>query len=197
MQVEVLDVEPGGSGEREAQALLGPGVLHDPRQRGPAWVTLIDFSIGLITRRSGTDRQGLQLALESTGVFVDPAHSFQADIARLRVRSAATSQRLAHLAILPAGATEVRIDRPVTGEVQRAAAVGSYLVVGEPGAGKSAALHQFAGDLVSQGQDVVYLAVDDLTGPSLGALRHDLGLEHELLDVLDGVVRSRPGISGD
>lgn len=184
MQVEVLDVEPGEIGEREAQALLGAGVLHDPSQRGPAWVTLIDFSVGLISRRSGTDRRGLQLALENAGVFVDPAHSYQADITRLRARTVATSRRLAHLAILPAGATEVRVDRPVAEEVQRAA-VGSCLVVGEPGAGKSAALHRLAGDLVSQGQDVVYLAVDDLTGPSLGALRQDLGLAHELLDVLD------------
>jgi hypothetical protein len=41
MQVEVLDVEPGGDGEREAQTLLGPGVLTDPRQRATAWTTLV------------------------------------------------------------------------------------------------------------------------------------------------------------
>jgi hypothetical protein len=80
---------------------------------------------------------------------------------------------------------EVRIDRPAAEHLRRAATAGSCLVVGEPGAGKSAALHQLAGELESRGKDVVYLAVDDLTGRSLGALRQDLGLEHEFLELLD------------
>ena len=185
MQVEVLDVEPGGDGEREAQTLLGPGVLRDPSQRATAWTTLVDFCTGLMRRRSGTDRRGLQQALAGAGVVVDPAHSYEAGIAHLRARSTATSRRLAHLATIPAGAAEVRIDRPATEQLRRVATVGSCLLVGEPGAGKSAALHQLARELVSQGEDVVYLAVDDLTGQSLGALRQDLGLEHELLEVLD------------
>ncbi len=184
MQVEVLDVEPADHGEREAQTLLGPGVLGDPSQRGIAWAVLVDFCVGLMRRRSGTDRRGLQQALERAGILVDPAHSYQADIARLRARSTATSQRLAHLATLAAGPVEVRIDRPVTRQLQCMAALGSYLVVGEPGAGKSVALHQLAVDLIGRGEDVVYLAVDDLTGPSLGALRQELGLEHEFFDVL-------------
>jgi hypothetical protein len=185
MQVEVLDVEPGGDGEREAQTLLGPGVLTDPSQRATAWTTLVDFCANLMRRRSGTDRRGLQQVLEDVGAAVDPAHSYEGDITRLRARSAATSQRLAHLATIPAGADEVRIDRPAAVHLRQVVATGSCLVIGEPGAGKSAALHQLAGELVSQGEDVVYLAVDDLTGQSLGALRQDLGLEHELVDVLE------------
>jgi hypothetical protein len=192
MQVEVLDVEPGGDGEREAQTLLGPGVLRDSSQRATAWTTLVDFCAGLMRRRSGTDRRGLQQVLERVGVVVEPAHSYEADIARLRARSRATSRRLAHLATIPAGAVEVRIDRPAAEQLQRAATAGSCLVVGEPGAGKSAALHQLAGELMSQDEDVVYLAVDDLTGRSLGALRQDVGLEHELLDVLDAWTGSGP-----
>lgn len=41
MQVEVLNVEPGGEGEREAQTLLGLGVLGDPSQRATGWTTLV------------------------------------------------------------------------------------------------------------------------------------------------------------
>ena len=185
MQVEVLDVEPGGDGEREAQTLLGPGVLTDPSQRATAWTTLVDFCVNLMRRRSGTDRRGLQQVLEDVGAVVDPAHSYEADIIRLRARSMATSQRLAQLATIPAGADEVRIDRTAAGQLRQVVATGSCLVIGEPGAGKSAALHQLAGELVSQGKDVVYLAVDDMTGQSLGTLRQDLGLEHDLVEVLD------------
>jgi hypothetical protein len=185
MQVEVVDVEPGGEGEREAQTLLGPGVLSDPSQNATGWTTLVDFCTDLMRRRSGTDRRGLLHALQRAGLVVGPAHSYEADIARLRARSSATSQRLAHLATIPAGAVEVRIDRPAAVYLRQVVATGSWLVIGEPGAGKSAALHHLAGELVSQGEDVVYLAVDDLTGQSLGALRQDLGLEHELVEVLD------------
>jgi hypothetical protein len=103
MQVEVLDVEPGGDGEREAQTLLGPGVLADPNQRATAWTTLVDLCTDLMRRRSGTDRRGLQQSLAGAGVVVGPAHSYEADIVRLRARSTATSRRLAHLATIPAG----------------------------------------------------------------------------------------------
>jgi hypothetical protein len=194
MQVEVVDVEPGGEGEREAQTLLGPGVLSDPSQNATGWTTLVDFCIDLMRRRSGTDRRGLLHALQRAGLVVEPAHSYEADIARLRARSSATSQRLAHLATIPAGAVEVRIDRPAAVYLRQVVATGSCLVIGEPGAGKSAALHQLAGELVSQGEDVVYLAVDDLTGQSLGALRQDLGLEHELVEVLEAWTGPGPGI---
>ena len=193
MQVEVLDMEPGGEGEREALTLLGPGVLSDPSQNATGWTTLVDFCTDLMRRRSGTDRHGLLQALRRAGLVVGPAHSYEADIARLRARSSATSQRLAQLATIPAGVVEVHIDRPAAVYLRQVVATGSCLVIGEPGAGKSAALHQLAGELASQGEDVVYLAVDDMSGQSLGAIRQDLGLEHELVDVLEAWTGPRPG----
>lgn len=62
-------------------------------------------------------------------------------------------------------------------------------VVGEPGAGKSGALHDVTDRLLETGVDVVLLAADRAAASNLGALRQSLGLEHEIVDVLE----SRPG----
>jgi len=61
----------------------------------------------------------------------------------------------------------------------------SILVVGEPGAGKSGALHDLVETLKEQVRDYVFLAVDRLDARSLGGLRGEIGLNHELIEVLD------------
>jgi hypothetical protein len=67
------------------------------------------------------------------------------------------------------------------------------VVVGEPGAGKSGALHDLVEALRSENKDVVFLAVDRLQARSLGELRQDLGLQHDLLEVLRNWPGEGPG----
>lgn len=78
----------------------------------------------------------------------------------------------------------VKIVRRSTDDIRRAAKEGSLLVVGEPGAGKSGALHDLVEALRQRGGDVVFLAVDRLVARSLGELRQELGLSRDVLDVL-------------
>jgi hypothetical protein len=65
------------------------------------------------------------------------------------------------------------------------AAEQSILMVGEPGSGKSGALHDLAEDLVSRSVDVLYLSADRLDAASLGSLRLELGISHDLCETLE------------
>ncbi|MCP4675776.1 MAG: ATP-binding protein, partial [Deltaproteobacteria bacterium] len=72
----------------------------------------------------------------------------------------------------------------------------SLLVVGEPGSGKSGVLYKLAKELKeNEGdkRDVVFLAVDRIAAENLEGLRNELGLKHNLRDVLKNWPGVKPG----
>ena len=75
-------------------------------------------------------------------------------------------------------------DRQCTDAVVKAARAGSLLLIGEPGAGKSAVINASATKLRDEGHDVLELAVDRLPVQSLPELATELGLSHPLREVL-------------
>jgi len=182
--VQVLDVDAGAPGEREAKNLLRSAVLRDPDQADQAWHTLITLCAGYAAQRSGADRAALQRELLKAGLDLKVPRSYEEDIERLRRHSQQTLDALAHFAQIRVGSTTIRIPRKCTEALRQAAEDGSVLVVGEPGAGKSGALHDFVEALRDTGRDCLFLAVDRLAAQSLGQLRTELGLEHELPEVL-------------
>src|SRR5262249_15017682 len=62
--------------------------------------------------------------------------------------------------------------------------VGNLLVVGEPGAGKSGALHEFVRVAQRRGRDAVFFAVDHLQIQNLQDLSVGTGLSQNIVDVL-------------
>src|SRR5262249_51849817 len=145
-----------------------------------AWSTLIKETALRAKGRSGFDRTGLQ------GVLIDEGHdlwairSFRDDIERLKQHSRSTSGRFENLVTIDVGLARVKINRPCTAALVREAPERSLLVVGEPGTGKSVALHSAVSELErGAGHDVVYLAADSLAAESVGQLRAELNLEHE------------------
>lgn len=82
---------------------------------------------------------------------------------------------------------DLTLHRTVDDDLLRAALAGSLLVLGEPGSGKTGALHELVRALIDSGERVVFLSADHLQAASLGALRDDLGLRHELHDVMAGM----------
>jgi KaiC/GvpD/RAD55 family RecA-like ATPase len=79
----------------------------------------------------------------------------------------------------------IRVKRSVVDALRSASEEQSILVVGVPGAGKSGALHDYAQSLVDEGRGVICVAADRVASRTLGELRNELGLEHEILDVID------------
>lgn len=191
--VSVFDVDAGGVGEIEAKTLLRTSILSMPADSDAAWTSLISLCQDLATNKSGRSRQQLQSHLLDAGIGVTAARSFRDDIARLKAYSEMTARLLADLSRVRVAATEVKIQRSSLEELRRLAVVDSLLVVGEPGAGKSGTLHNFADALLQGGRDVVFLAVDRVAAESLGNLRHELGLAHDLVEVLANWPGQEPG----
>ena len=118
---------------------------------------------------------------------------FEHDIERLQRLTHVAHRRQERHSFIRLGDETVRISRQSTNALHLFAQTSSVLVVGDPGAGKSAAQHQVTEALIREGNDVVLLAVDQLAAESLGRLRIELGLQHELIEVLEAWGGSRPG----
>lgn len=191
--VETLDVEESGAQEREAKSLLRRSVLLDAEQPDAAWAKLIERCAQYARRRSGGDRLALQRCLLDSKIGLAAVRSFESDIGSLRSRSQTTTQLLTKYSRIQIGETCVEIRRPAVGELTRLADVGSLLVVGEPGAGKSGVLHDFVEALCREERDAILLAADDVSASSLSGLRAELHLEHDVVEVLQNWPGTEPG----
>lgn len=79
------------------------------------------------------------------------------------------------------------LHRTVDDDLLRAALAGSLLALGEPGSGKTGALHELVRALIDRGERVVFLSADHRRPRDLGDLRAGLRLGHELHDVMAGM----------
>jgi len=141
---------------------------------------------GFSKARSGANRAELQRILSKAGINIQAPPSYRADIQRLSKYSRETIRSLASLANISVGGTvSIKIHRQSTSALLTTAETSSILVIGEPGAGKSGALHDLAVALQAAGRDVFVLAADRIQSSSIAALKGELQLEHDLLDVFD------------
>jgi len=183
--VLVFDVEQGGRDEREATDTIRTAILIRPEEAQAAWATLINECSSLASRRGGSDRPQLQKSLAGVGISIRAARSYQNDIQRLKDYSLDTINALANFASISVSDEKIAIQRPSTFELRAAAELGSLLVTGEPGLGKSGALHDLAAALRADRHDVLVVAADRVGSSSAAALKSELGLEHSLSDVIE------------
>jgi len=182
--VLVLDIEPGGTDARAVEALLRQAVVATPADAPAAWTALTLLGADLARRRSGIDRPGTQAALIAVPIAVQAPPSLRPSVEALRRHTAGTVAQLAGLSRIELIGGSVTIDREVPDVLQAASASGSVLVVGEPGIGKSGALHELAIRERAAGSDVVALQVEELEAASQQALARELGLDRDLAEVL-------------
>jgi hypothetical protein len=189
--ISEFDLSDGGADTRGAQRQLRSDVLADPAQEAQAWGILISLVTGLGTTQGGVDRPRLQELLAGKGVVLRAAPSYREDIERLRSHSAGTTTLLRSLSMItkPGTDTEIKLNRLAPGDILKATKEGSLVITGDPGVGKSASAWELISALQEEGQDVVAFAADALDSGSLGRLRGELDLKHELVDVL----RNWPG----
>lgn len=184
VRAEMLHVDVGGTAEREALDVLRQTVLLDPNQAHSAWMTLIQTCGEFAIRRSSIDRGYLQNHLLRSHIALQAQRSYREDIERLKAYSQMTMRLLGQEAKLRIGTSEVPIQRRSIEVLRAGARQTSFLVVGIPGSGKSCALYNLVQGLQEEGRDVVCLAVDRLNAESLGSLRLDLNLSHDVPDIL-------------
>ena len=193
IHVQTLDLDDGTAHRSEAGTILRTAVLSDTAQESGAWAKLVAVSAELASKRTGLYRRGLQEQLLSAGVLLRATQSYAPDIDKLKQYSSDTYQSLTDLAEIRCGDSVIKIVRESSKDLASAATAHSLLVVGEPGAGKSGALHDLYNALQGDGFDAVFLAADRIASATLGALRDDLGLAHNLPDVLANWPGAQPG----
>ena len=185
MRVEVLDADPGGATERASKDLARSAVLARAADANTAWSELLAAASQFAQQRTGADRRRLQSILHKATIGLQPLRSYQSDIEKLRQHSQRMLDLLRPESEITVSGTTVKVKRPSTVALRQSTEAQSLLVVGQPGAGKSGAMHDLAQLVQAERRDFVFLSVSRLDARSLGSLRDDLGLEHDLLDVLE------------
>lgn len=192
--IQTLDVGAGERDEREAENILRSSVVENHAQAADAWNKLVTACADYAERRSGADRAILQQQLATSNVTIKAPRSYRTDIDKLRQHSATTLQALSDLSTIRVGERVVKIDRPSSIALRNVAEEQSIVVVGDPGAGKSGALYDLVDAFMNENRDVVFLAVDRLEARSLGGLRLELGLEREVVEVLNNWPGNEPAL---
>lgn len=143
----------------------------------------------LMSMRLGVDARGLR-NLIATSLRLREPPSYRSDVAELKRYSDQTRSHLEHFEETIVGGKSIRIDRKCTQAI--IATSTSLLLVGDPGAGKSAVISAAAARLGSDGKEVIELAVDRLPVASAEGLQQQLGLTHRLVDVLENWPGNEP-----
>lgn len=188
--VQTLDVEDGGGDRRSVLDALRNTLLSQPTQAELAFSTLVARCGRLRAERSGADAGSLLTALTGAGIGLQALPDYRADVESLRSWTQTQLRRGRRFSRLLGSAPASRIERAAWPALI-AAAEASLLLVGEPGSGKSGLTYRLGEELLAQGRDVVFLPVDVLSVTSPAALRDELGIVHDLADVL----RHWPGSS--
>ena len=173
----------GADGERIADLMSEQTQYPDD---GEAAVSaLVGICNEAMSRHDKFNAKALRRKLELK-VRLQAPPDYRSDIEKLEEHSNQVTKSLErHEAIETEADSPVRIERECQAAVNAAAQKGSFLVVGEPGTGKSGVLNALARSLMEDGEDVLALAVDGFSATDLGGIAKELGIEHQLPDVLE------------
>ena len=189
--VTILTFDFDGA-DRQTGAEILAHVLEAPAQAGASFSVIAQYCQDMMRQRTGCDMPELRRGLAAMGVPLAAPPSYRADVASLRAYSDHVRKQLSDYEATKIAGAEVRIERRCTEAVIDAARAGSLLLVGEPGAGKSAVINASAAKLKAEGHDVLEVAVDRLPVKSLPDLAAELGLSHPLREVLLNWPGNRP-----
>jgi hypothetical protein len=194
MRVLVLDVEPNGVDERQGRELLRAQVVATAETADAAWSRLVEHFARLAAQPGGADRAQLQTVLAQANIQLQVPVDYRADIERLEAFTTATLGALQpSLLTIPTAAGPVTLPRRAIDLLEQRAQQASLLVIGQAGAGKTVALGRVTERLLAEDKPVLAVAVGSTAASSLGELRNELGLDHDLFEVLQAW---RPGQGG-
>jgi Signal recognition particle GTPase len=110
--------------------------------------------------------------------------SFHKDIRTLSKQTKETMDDLSELSRLRDGGNEIKINRHCVQKLRNQVEERSLVIVGDPGAGKSGAIHDLGATILQEGRDIVVLAVDRIDAENEQQLKQQLGLQNDLNDIL-------------
>lgn len=192
--VQELDLESERRDRKFMLEQFRANLLEDTAQASVAVAELYKLTGRLRAERSGADRPTLLRLLADAGIRLTVLPDFRGDVAALRKWSTARLGPAPRFTRLIASDPQLTIERAVWPSFEQAAANGSFLLVGEPGAGKSGLMYRLASTGIAQGKDVVFVPVDLLNVDTFSGLQAELGISHGLVDVLTSWPGSNPGL---
>lgn len=193
LRFEVLSLEPEGSDRLAAVEILRQAVLADPTSAESAFDLLIQYCATLAADHAVATRPQLKMYLEKQPqpLRIRGPLSFEDDFASIQTVTSESMAQLFDLSVTRVNSVSdpVKIARNVVHDLESATQSdeGHCLIVGEPGAGKSGALHEFAHSLVAAGNKVIYMAADRIAATNERQLKVEWGLKHSLLEVIANV----------
>lgn len=191
--LSVIDVLDAQTDHQAALFLLRSSVLGRPEDDVVTWRQLVAIANEMSHLQATATSQWIAGSLVKSGISLLAQASLRPDIATLRSYSQSTVRRLSNFARLNGAANAGnQIERDFQKALNASARNGSLLVVGEPGAGKSAALYALAREL-GKTHDVVVLAADVVSTDEADSLRQEIGLNHDLGAILRGWPGTEPG----
>ncbi|OEC93383.1 hypothetical protein [Rhizobium sp. YK2] len=181
--VHILDFDFGGPHRAAAEAVLANALTN--RSAAPAaFATLSTECERRMAARSGISIAGLRSELARGGVPMAAPSDYRPDVAALNRQTLEAARALQDFERVQVPDADITISRACATACIHAANAGSLVLVGDPGAGKSAVINETARQLAAQGSDVVLLAVDRLQVETNEGLSAKLGISHPLADVL-------------
>jgi hypothetical protein len=135
----ILSFDVDGADRAAATAALDH-VIENSSEAAGAFTALARYCEELMTKRLGADIAGFRYALAIANIALTAPPRFGADVEALGRYSERVQSHLSQYEETKVGDTRVQIDRPCIQAVTDGALDGSLLLVGDPGAGKSAVL---------------------------------------------------------
>jgi hypothetical protein len=186
IHIQKVDVIDDGPDAQRAKDILRQQVLDQPTQAGATWGLLVAQSLTLARQKGGATYSSIEKLLRDKAIALKSPLDFRKDIAQLQKYTERTIKSLSRAASIKLNGKEVKVDRSIVEELYKLAKEGhSFVVVGEPGAGKSGALYETLERLKEDGCDIVALATEKIEATSTGALRGELALTNDFIDVLE------------
>jgi hypothetical protein len=159
---------------------LQDGLLREPTQVTTALNSLHRLADDLLADRGSTDRPLLRTRLQGEGIALRETVGFRSDFEKLENWSITelASHEAEGRTKLAIGNDFVTIPRPVVAAMFDAALIGSYIVAGGAGSGKTGCLVDLTNRLRAAGLRVWYWSADSLPGHSAPEMAVHLRLEH-------------------
>lgn len=189
----VVEFRFDGADGSFAESLLA-NVLGEAADSGSAFTLLSHHCQELMRHRLGCDMRGLRRDLAAKGIRLKAPPRYQDDVEKLLRWSRRVRERLRVHESIDVQDQSIRVERACSRVIVDAARANSLLLVGEPGAGKSALVSMSAEELTDEGFDVLVFAVDELSVSSRSELAGELGINHPLCEVLANWPGNQPAI---
>jgi hypothetical protein len=197
--VRFLEIDTVGA-DRSAATMMLEGVVG-PAKAETAFDALVAICTNFGERRSGGDMVTFRDELNARKISTLPSKRFGDDISKLKLRTESALHDMSRYSKIEVFGSDDSLIESV--EIKRACidslvagveAGKSFLVIGEPGAGKSGAMYAASRQLIALGYEILCLQVDELEGATSDLLLREAGLAYPIADVLANWRPSQHGV---